>query len=247
MHGGRPGGRLFSSSGDTEMPAALMGRKIGMTRFFTESGENIPVTVIEAGPCVVTQVKTSDTDGYAAVQLAFEDVRPRRSTMPIIGHDAKADTGPKRLHRELRLDDDAEAGGYEVGQTLDASVLEGIPYVDVVGTSKGKGFAGNMKRHNFKGLEASHGVKRAHRRPGSINGHATNLGTGPKLKKGKRMAGQMGNERVTVRSLDVISIDPERNLVLVKGPVPGPNRGFVMLRTARRLNRQKGRLAQAGA
>ncbi len=228
------------------MPAALLGRKLGMTRYYTEDGKNIPVTVIEAGPCVVTQVKTTETDGYSAVQIGFAEGRPRRATQPIMGHDAKAGSGPLRIHRELRLNTDDEAQAFEVGQSLGASVFENEKYIDVVGTSKGKGFAGGMKRHNFKGLEASHGVKRAHRRTGSIGGHATNLGTGPKPKKGKRMPGRLGGARVTVRSTDVVSIDLARNLLLVKGPVPGPNQGFLFLRTPRRLNRQKARSAKAG-
>lgn len=228
------------------MPAALLGRKLGMTRYYTEDGENIPVTVIEAGPCVVTQVKTTETDGYPAVQIGFADARPRNSTQPIIGHDAKAGAGPLRIHRELRFDTDGEAQAFEVGQSLDASVFADEKFVDVCGTSKGKGFAGGMKRHNFKGLEASHGVKRQHRRGGSINGHATNLGTGPKPKKGKRMPGRMGDEQVTVRSVDVVSIDSERNVLLVKGPVPGPNLGFLFMRSPRRLNRQKARFVKAG-
>lgn len=218
------------------MSKTLLGRKIGMSRYFLEDGTNIPVTVVEAGPCVVTQVKTEDTDGYNAVQIGFEDVRPGRATMPIIGHDAKAGTAPKRFHREVRLEEETEL---EAGQTLDVSVFEEVMFVDVVGTSKGKGFQGGMKRHNFKGLEASHGVKRRHRSPGSINGHATNLGTGPKLKKGKRMAGQMGNKQITCRSLPVINIDSERNLLLVKGAIPGPNNGMILIREAKRLNRKK--------
>jgi len=228
------------------MPAALLGQKIGMTRYFTEDGRNIPVTVIEAGPCVVTQIKTTETDGYSAVQIAYGDVKPRRSRMPIIGHDAKAGSGPKRLHREFGVDGDDEALRFELGQTLDVSVFEDVRFVDVIGQSKGKGFQGVMKRHHFKGLEASHGVERKHRSAGSIAGHATNLGTGPKLKRGKRMAGHMGHERVTVRSLHVVSIDPERNLLVVKGPVPGPNRGVLFVRPATRLNRQKARLLHAG-
>jgi len=226
--------------------SALLGRKLGMTRYYTEEGKNIPVTVIEAGPCVVTQVKTTETDGYAAVQIAFDDVRPRRSTMPLIGHDAKAGSAPKRHHREVRFESDSEAEAFELGQELTAGSFDDVLYVDVIGRSKGKGFAGGMKRHNFRGKEASHGVKRAHRRGGSINGHATNLGTGPKPKKGKRMPGHMGDERVTVRSLNVISVDNERNLVLVKGPVPGPNQGLLLLQTSRRLNKQKGRIARTG-
>ncbi|UCD76318.1 MAG: 50S ribosomal protein L3 [Phycisphaerales bacterium] len=228
------------------MPAALIGRKIGMTRYFTEGGVNLPVTVIEAGPCAVTQIKKVETDGYSAVQLAFGDVKPRRSTMPLIGHDAKAGVAPKRYHREMRLDEDQQAGEFELGQTLDVTVFEGVKYVDVTGTSKGKGFQGPVKRHNFSGLEASHGVQRKHRSAGSIGGHATNLGTGPKIKKGKRMAGQMGDDRVTVRNLDVVSYDPQQNLLLVKGPVPGPNQGLLFVRESKRLNKTKARKASAG-
>jgi len=218
------------------MSKTLLGRKIGMSRYFLEDGTNIPVTIVEAGPCVVTQVKTEAVEGYNAVQIGFEDVRPGRATMPIIGHDAKAGTAPKRHHREVRVE---ELCDIEPGQTLDVSIFEDVLFVDIVGVNKGKGFQGGMKRHNFKGLEASHGVKRAHRRPGSINGHATNLGTGPKPKKGKRMPGQMGNKQITCRSLPVITIDSERNLLLVKGSIPGPNSGMVLIREAKRLNRKK--------
>ena len=228
------------------MPAALLGRKIGMTRFYTEDGRNIPVTVIEAGPCPVTQVKLAERDGYSAIQIGFDPVKPRRSTMPIIGHDGKAGSGPLRHHREVRFEDASGVESYELGQKLDVSVFEGVKFVDVSGTSKGKGFQGVMKRHNFAGLEASHGVERKHRSAGSIGGHATNLGTGPKVKKGKRMAGHMGDERVTVRSLDVISVDPKRNLLLVKGPVPGAAGGLVYIREAKRLNRSKTQRAKAG-
>ena len=224
---------------------AILGRKVGMTRWFQEDGTNIPVTVIEAGPCVVTQVKTTEADGYAAIQLGFEDAKVRRAAMPQIGHDAKAKTAPKRIHREFRIDDD-EAEGFELGQSIDVSVFEDVKFVDVAGTSKGKGFQGPMKRHNFSGLEASHGVQRKHRSAGSIGGHATNLGTGPKIKKGKRMAGHMGDERVTVRSLDVVHADPEKNLLVVKGPVPGPNGGDLYIRPATRLYKSKAR-AQAEA
>jgi large subunit ribosomal protein L3 len=228
------------------MPAALLGKKLGMTRYFTEDGHNIPVTVIEAGPCAVTQVKTTESDGYSAVQLAFGEMKARRATMPTIGHDAKAGHGPMRWHREFRFETDKDVEQFEFGQRVDVSSFEGVKYVDVIGQSKGKGFQGVMKRHNFAGLEASHGVERKHRSAGSIGGHATNLGTGPKPKRGKRMAGHMGDERITVRSLDVIAIDPEKNLLLVKGPVPGPNQSMVMIREAKRLNRRKGRLAKAG-
>ncbi len=225
------------------MAAALLGRKIGMTRYFTADGINVPVTVIEADPCAVTQVKTTTSDGYSAVQLAFEDVKPRRSTMPVIGHDAEAGVGPKRFHRELRLSNDDEAIAYKRGETIDVTSLKDVRYVDVTAVSKGKGFAGVMKRHHFRGLCASHGTERKHRSAGSIGGHSTDLGTGPKLKKGKRMAGRMGGARVTVRSLDVIHIDSKQNLLLVKGPVPGPNQGMLYIRDAKRLYRSKAKAA----
>jgi large subunit ribosomal protein L3 len=229
------------------MPASIIGRKIGMTRYFMDDGTSIPVTVIQAGPCAVTQVKTSETDGYSAVQLAFEDIKPRRSTMPVIGHDAKAGIAPKRIHREMRVADDKQIGEAQAGQTITVSVFDGIKYVDVIGTSKGKGFQGVMVRHHFKGMFASHGNERMHRHGGSIASHATNRGWGPKPKKGKKMGGHMGDARVTMRNLDVISIDPEKHLMLVKGPVPGPNQGVLFIREAIRLNRPKARkVAEAG-
>ncbi|MEY3026594.1 MAG: 50S ribosomal protein L3 [Phycisphaerales bacterium] len=224
---------------NTPSSIAILGRKIGMTRYFLEDGRNIPVTVIEAGPCVVTQVKTADRHGYSAVQIAFDDMKARNSTIPMIAHDAKAGTSPKRFHREIRMADDAAANGFQLGQTIDVGALEGTAYVDVVGTSKGKGFAGVMKRYNFKGMSATHGTERKHRTPGSIGSHGTDRGHGAKIKKGKRMAGQLGNERVTVRSLDVVKIDTEKNLLLVKGPVPGANDGFLFIRPATRLFKRK--------
>ncbi len=229
------------------MSAALLGRKVGMTRFFTEDGRNMPVTVIEAGPCIVTQVKTTERDGYSAVQLGFSERRAQRSTMPVIGHDAKAGSGPLHWHREYRLDSDDDAQQFELGQSIDVSAFEDVKYVDVVGRSKGKGFQGVMKRHNFRGKEASHGVQRSHRTSGSISGHGTNLGTGPKLKKGKRMAGHMGDARVSERSLEIVKIDPVQNLLLVKGPVPGANGGLLFVQEAVRLNRRKQALLKAGS
>ena len=229
------------------MPAAIIGRKIGMTRFFNEDGTNIPVTVIQAGPCAVTQVKTESSDGYSAVQIAYEDIKPRRSTMAVIGHDAAAGVAPKRVHREFRLADDKQAEEFTAGQEIKVNAFDGIKYVDVIGTSKGKGFQGVMKRHNFKGMFASHGNERMHRHGGSIASHATNRGTGPKPKKGKKMPGQLGNERVTLRNLDVIAIDADKNLILVKGPVPGPNQTVLFIREAVRLGRAKARkVAEAG-
>lgn len=225
------------------MASAILGRKVGMTRLYDADGKNIPVTVIQAGPCFVSQVKTAETDGYDAIQIAFEDVKGRNSTFPLIAHDAKAGLSPKRFHREVRLGD-GEASSYELGQEVKVSVFADTKFVDIVGTSKGKGTAGAMKRHGFAGLEASHGVERKHRSPGSICGRSSNRGTG-KPKKGIRMAGRMGNERVTCRSVQVVGIDEAKGLLLVKGPVPGANKGLVYIREAKRLYKQKARLAQA--
>ncbi len=220
------------------MPKALIGKKVGMTRFFTEAGENVPVTIIEVGPCFVSQVKSKETDGYDAVQMAFEDVKIRNSTLPVIGHDLKAGIRqPKRFHREVRVNED-ELAEFTPGDRLTVESLEGVAYVDVTGTSKGKGTAGTMKRWNFKGQPASHGTERKHRSPGSIGGRASNLGMG-KIKKGIRMGGRMGNERVTVRSLEVLGIDKDKNLLLVKGPVPGARQGMVVVREAVRLYKRK--------
>ena len=218
--------------------AHLLGQKIGMTRVYDERGVSIPVTVIKVEPNRVTQVRTAETDGYTGVQIGADSMKARNSTMPLIGHDAKAGSGPLRMHREFRMSE-KDAAGFELGQELTVEVFEGVKFVDVVGTSKGKGFQGGMKRHNFKGQQASHGVERKHRSPGSIGGHATNRGHSGKLKKGKRMSGHMGAERVTVRSLDIVRLDKENGLILVKGPVPGPNRGWVEVRPAIRLNRSK--------
>ena len=224
----------------------ILGRKLGMTRFFRPDGTNIPVTVIQAGPCVVTQVKTSETDGYAAVQIAFDDMKPRNSTQAMIGHDAKAGAAPKRAHRELRLATDADAQAFTLGQEIKVDALGELKFVDIVGTSKGKGFAGVMKRHNFKGMCATHGTERKHRTPGSIGSHGTDRGHGAKIKKGKRMAGQLGNARVTLRSIDVVGVMPDRNLVLLKGPIPGPIGATVVIRAATRLYKRKARVQAAG-
>jgi large subunit ribosomal protein L3 len=220
------------------MSVALLGTKIGMTRVYREDGVNVPVTVIKLGPCVVTQVKTMDKDGYSAVQIGFGDIKARNSTMPMIGHDSKAGVDPRRHHGEFRVADD-KIGSFTAGQELTVKDLDGMMFVDVIGRSKGKGFAGTMKRHHFKGLFASHGTERKHRSPGSIGSLCSNRGFGGGVKKGKKMAGHMGDERVTNRSLDVVRIDPERNLLLVKGSVPGANNGLVMVRPAVRLYKSK--------
>lgn len=224
----------------------LFGRKIGMTRVYLDNGVSIPVTAIEVEPSVITQIRTPERDGYSAVQVGGIEARPRRSTFQIMGHDAKAGTGPKAAHAEYRMDE-AEAGEFELGQSVSVEHFAGYKFVDITGTSKGKGFAGTMKRHNFKGLRASHGVERKHRSPGSIGGHATNRGFSGKLKKGKRMNGQMGNERVTVRNLDVVRVEADRNLLLVKGAVPGANGGILRIRPSVRLRPTKAAAQQAAA
>ncbi|MFN9134024.1 MAG: 50S ribosomal protein L3 [Phycisphaerales bacterium] len=220
------------------MSLMLLGTKLGMTRVYREDGVNVPVTVIQLGPCTVTQIRTGEKDGYSAVQIAFGSIKPRNSTQAVIGHDAKAGIEAKRYHREFRCSAD-DAAKFSVGQTLTVKDLEGQMFVDVTGTSKGKGFQGTMKRHNFKGMFASHGTERKHRSPGSIGSLCSNRGFGGGLKKGKKMSGHMGAERVTIRSLDIVRIDADQNLLLVKGPVPGANRGMVMVRRATRLYRSK--------
>jgi len=226
------------------MPPTVLGVKIGMTRRFDDQGRSHPVTVVAVGPCYVTQLRTPERDGYAAVQIGFDEVKPRRSTMPLIAHDAKAGAPPLRVHREFRVEEE-ELERYQLGATLGVEALEGTLFVDVSGVSKGKGYQGGMKRHNFKGQLASHGVERKHRSPGSIAGHSSNAGTGPKPKKGKRMAGHMGAERVTVRSLEILERKPDEGLVLVRGALPGANGSVVELRPARRLYKSKASRAKA--
>lgn len=203
----------------------LLGRKLGMTQVWDENNRIVPVTVIEAGPCVVTQVRTPATDGYSGVQIAFGAVDPRRVNKPDTGHFAKAGVTPRRKMAEWRTEDATE---YTLGQELGAGTFEAGQVVDVTGTSKGKGFAGVMKRHGFKGLRASHGVQRKHRSPGSIGGCATP----GRVFKGLRMAGRMGSDRVTTQGLRVQTVDSDRNLLLVRGAVPGPKGAIVLIRTA---------------
>ena len=213
----------------------ILGRKIGMTQVFDETGRAVPVTVVEAGPCRVAQVKTPETDGYTAIQLAFGEAR--RPTKPVVGHFKKANVDPSRYLVELRLDD---LGDYEPGSEIKADVFESGETVDVIGVTKGKGFAGGMKRHNFKGQGASHGNQAKHRAPGSIGACATPA----RVFKGTRMAGHMGHRRVTTLNLRVITADPERNLLLIRGAVPGPRGGLVMVRSAVRVRqRERGRQA----
>lgn len=213
------------------MKAALLGTKVGMTRVFAEDGAAIPVTVIQAGPCHVMQVKTQSSDGYEAVQLGYVDTKPSRCLRPAIGHARKANTVPKRFVREIRLE---EAAGKSVGDVVTVELFEeqSVKFVDVIGTTIGKGFQGVMKRHNFSGFEASHGVERKHRAGGSIGGSG-DLGEGRGVKKGKRMAGHMGHVRRTARNQQLVAIDKDRHLLLIKGAVPGPKGGCVVVSQAR--------------
>jgi large subunit ribosomal protein L3 len=209
----------------TRTRKGLLGTKLGMTQVWDENNRIVPVTVIEAGPCVVSQIRTPDTDGYSAVQIAFGAIDPRKVNKPDGGHFAKAGVTPRRDMVELRTEDASE---YTLGQELKADVFEPGTLVDVTATSKGKGFAGVMKRHGFHGLRASHGVHRKHRSPGSIGGCATP----GRVFKGLRMAGRMGSDRITTQGLTVHSVDVDRNLILVKGSVPGPKGALVLIRDA---------------
>ncbi|MFJ4696862.1 50S ribosomal protein L3 [Streptomyces sp. NPDC088768] len=209
----------------TKQIKGILGEKLGMTQVWDDSNRVVPVTVVKAGPCVVTQVRTNDSDGYESVQIAFGEIDPRKVNKPLKGHFAKADVTPRRHLVEIRTSDSSE---YTLGQEVTAETFESGVKVDVTGKSKGKGFAGVMKRHNFKGLGAGHGTQRKHRSPGSIGGCATP----GRVFKGLRMAGRMGNERVTTQNLTVHAVDAEKGLLLIKGAVPGPNGGLVLVRTA---------------
>ncbi len=216
------------------MPAALIGRKIGMSQVYTDDGRLVPVTIIQAGPCRVIQVKTQDgKDGYDAVQLGFGIRKRRRATKPLLGHCQKANSEPVQVLREAPLPDGDLP---EPGQTLTVSVFEGVPAVDVTGVTKGRGFAGVMKRWNFRGGPASHGCSKRHRAPGSIGCAAT---PDKAIVKGKKMAGHMGCRRRTVRGLPVVEIDEERSLLLVKGSTPGPNGGLLIIRESKVKSPQK--------
>jgi large subunit ribosomal protein L3 len=225
------------------MPVGLLGRKVGMTQVYDESGGLIPATVVEAGPCVVLQLRTKDRDGYEAVQMGFGDKLRRLATRSERGHVAqlsskrqrrlaqagvestqKAACEPKRFVREFRTD--GEEHGLSVGAELTVDVFAEARFVDVIGTSKGRGTAGVMKRHNFSGQRASHGVKRVHRHPGSIGMSADPS----RVFKGTRMAGRYGGGRITVRHLRVVRVDPESHMLIVEGAIPGPNGGFVQIR-----------------
>jgi large subunit ribosomal protein L3 len=210
-----------------DVPAikGILGRKLGMTQIWDDANRVVPVTVIQAGPCRVVQLKTPERDGYSAVQLAFGDTKPQRLSKGELGHLRKADAPPVRHLAELRVDD---VSGFSIGQVLGADVFAAGERVDVTGISKGSGFAGGMKRHYFKGQGASHGNHKKHRAPGSVGACATPA----RVFKGMRMAGQYGNTKVTTLNLEVVEGDAERGLLLVKGAVPGPTGGLVFVRNA---------------
>ncbi|WP_150238471.1 50S ribosomal protein L3 [Nocardiopsis quinghaiensis] len=209
----------------TKQIKGVLGEKLGMTQVFDDAGRMVPVTVLKAGPCVVSRIRTPDTDGYSAVQIGYGQINPRKVNKPLGDYLRKHDLTPRRHYVEVRTTDASE---YTLGQEVAADSFESGQTVDVTGKSKGKGFAGVMKRHGFRGLSASHGTQRKHRSPGSIGGCATP----GRVFKGMRMAGRMGNVRKTVQNLTVHSVDTEKGLILVKGAVPGPNGGLVLVRTA---------------
>lgn len=207
------------------MKKAIIGKKIGMTQIFNEQGKVVPVTVVEAGPCVVTQIKTMENDGYCAVQVGFGDQKPQRVSKPLLGHFKKGDVAPKTTLREFRFDD---ISTYNVGDIIKAEVFEAGEKIDVTGTSKGKGYAGVIKRWNFSRLKESHGTGPVARHGGSSGA----CSSPSRVFKGLKMAGHMGVEKVTVQNLTVVKIDAENNLIAIKGAIPGPNGGKVIIRNS---------------
>lgn len=210
------------------MRVGLLGRKVGMTQIYEADGTAVPITVLECGPCTVLQVRTEERDGYHAVQLGYADKKRKNATQAERGHAKKVSAEPKRYVRELRQDGPTEVAE---GQTLTVEVFNEIGRVDVIGTSKGRGFSGVVKRHGFKGLRATHGVKRMHRHPGSSGPSADPAHT----RKGIRKPGQYGNARITVKNLKVVRVDLTNNLLLVRGAVPGPNGGFITIRQTNKV------------
>ncbi|MDY6869159.1 MAG: 50S ribosomal protein L3 [Actinomycetota bacterium] len=219
---------MARSSSSAAPRRGILGTKLGMTQVFDENNKVVPVTVVKAGPNVVTRIRTPERDGYSAVQIAYGEISPRKVNKPVTGQFAAAGVNPRRHLAELRLDDESAAADYEVGQELTAEVFADGAYVDVTGTSKGKGFAGTMKRHGFKGQGAAHGAQAVHRRPGSIGGCATP----GRVFKGTRMSGRMGGDRVTTQNLVVHKVDAANGVLLIKGAIPGRNGGLVMVRSA---------------
>ncbi|RME02003.1 MAG: 50S ribosomal protein L3 [Deltaproteobacteria bacterium] len=218
--------------------SGILGKKLGMTQLIDdETGDMIPVTVVEAGPCPVLQVKEEGKERYNAIQLGFDDKPEKRTTKPLAGHFAKAGVPPKRFVREIRLSSKEEAAAYQVGQEIKVDIFSKGEKIDVIGTSKGRGFAGVMKRHNFAGFRASHGTHEYFRHGGSIGSSATP----GKVRKGLKMAGHMGNQRVTVHNLEVVRVDPERNTIFLKGAVPGHKNGYVILRKGKKVRIRRDR------
>ena len=215
----------YTTQGAGSSIKGVLGKKLGMTQVFDANNKMVPVTVVEAGPCVVTQIRTPEKDGYSAVQIAFGAIDPKKITKPLAGHFAKAGVTPRRSVAELRT---LDTTSYSVGQELGATVFAAGELVDATGTSTGKGTAGVMKRHGFGGLGSSHGVDRKHRMPGSIGA----CSTPGRVFKGMRMSGRMGAEKVTTQNLLVQSVDAENNLLLIKGSVPGPDGALVFIRSA---------------
>jgi large subunit ribosomal protein L3 len=205
------------------MQKGIIGKKIGMTQIFDEKGKVVPVTVVEAGPCVVSQVKTVETDGYTAIQMGFGDIKPKHVTKPLQGHFKKADVAPKRILKEFRFDD---CSAYELGQVIKADLFAAGDKVDVTGKSKGKGYAGVIKRWNFARLKESHGTGPNARHGGSMGA----CSSPSRVWKGKKMAGHLGAEKVTVQNLAVVKIDAEDNLIAIKGAIPGANGGYVVIK-----------------
>ncbi len=212
------------------MSIGMLGKKVGMTRIFNEAGKAIPVTVIEAGPCKVTQIKTSENDAYTAVQLGFDPVKEGHVKKPIMGHLKKAGVPGLRRLKEFRIADEKAIAEYKLGQEIRVDIFKAGDYVDVMGVSKGRGFQGVVKRHGFTGMKASHGANEYFRRPGSIG---TNT-FGSNTKRGKKLPGRFGNAKNTLLNLEVVRVDLDQNVLLVKGGIPGADGGFVVIRKTRR-------------
>ena len=209
------------------MKKGLIGKKIGMTQIFDEKGNMIPVTVIEAGPCAVVQKKTTENDGYEAVQLGYGDMKANKVNKPMKGHFGKADVAPKKVLKEFRL---ADTSSLNVGDIVKADIFAAGEFVDVVGTSKGKGTAGVIKRWNFGRLKESHGTGPVHRHAGSLGA----CSDPSRVYKGKKLAGHLGAERVTIQNLDIVKVDAENNLIAIKGAIPGPKGGYVVIADAKK-------------
>ena len=211
------------------MSVCILGKKIGMTQVFQEDGTEVPVTVVEAGPCAVLQKKLSNTDKYSAVQLGFDERKPKNVTKPMLKHFEKSNSKPMRFVREMRLDSDEQVNQYEVGKQINVEIFKKGEYIDVIGTSKGKGYAGVMKRHNMGGGKGSHGTHEFFRHGGSVGQHSDPS----RVFKGLRMPGRMGTEKVTSVNLEIVDIQPEKNILLIKGSVPGRKNSYLVIRPSK--------------